>query len=241
MRTTVEFSDDVGLPSGRRFNPRRPRSAGPLDAEETAWCRAHGLALAADPVQGGLVVLGCPDDLEDAAPAAAAPPPRPAAPDIAFRPWAEADLPRFRALLDDPRVWAHLPERYPAPLTEAMAADLIALSNAAPHHEVRAVTVAGQPVGQVRIAFPPGSDDRREAELSYWLGTAHWGRGIGSAAVAAFADRCFRRHPALEALVARVHRDNPASARVLEKAGFRRLGPAPDAPDILLFRRSRRG
>ncbi len=240
MRLQFEFADSVRLPSGRRFNPRRPRSAGPLDAEELAWCRAHGVPLAADPVQSGMVVLDCPDDLEDAAVAL----PRGAAaagPAVAFRRWAAQDLPAFRALLDDPRVWRHLPEPYPDPLTEAAAAALIALANDAPHHEVRAVIRDGVPVGQVRIAFPPGSADRQEAELSYWLGAAHWGRGIGTAAVSAFVAQCFRRHPGLAALVARVHRDNAASARVLARAGFRRAGPGADAPEIVLFRLNRQG
>jgi RimJ/RimL family protein N-acetyltransferase len=242
MRPSPEFSDDVRLSGGRRFNPRRPRSEGPLDAEELAWCRSHGVALAADPLQGGWVVADCPDDLDEppvAAPVQARPVPAMAG--LALRPWASGDVPAFRALLDDPRVWRHLPEAYPDPLTEDLAAELIALANAAPHHVVWAVTAGGVPVGQVRIAFVPGSGERREAELSYWLGVGHWGRGIGSAAVALGVEAAFRRHPGLVALVARVHRDNGASARVLEKAGFLRVGQAADAPWIDVYRLTKGG
>ena len=63
------MSDDssVGLlPSGRKFEVRRNRSAGPLDAEELAYCRAHSIPLAFDPIQHGAVTLDCVDDMTPA-------------------------------------------------------------------------------------------------------------------------------------------------------------------------------
>lgn len=56
-------------------------------------------------------------------------------------------------------------------------------------------------------------------EVAYWLGRAHWGRGIASSAVAQFLGEVEARP-----LVARAVRDNVASLRVLEKCGFRRIG-----------------
>jgi RimJ/RimL family protein N-acetyltransferase len=55
-----------------------------------------------------------------------------------------------------------------------------------------------------------------DRELSYWIDRAHWGRGIASAALAAFlADETERP------LSARTASHNTGSARVLERAGFR--------------------
>lgn len=57
------------------------------------------------------------------------------------------------------------------------------------------------------------------AEIGYWLGREHWGKGIASAAVALFLREVERRP-----LYARAASDNVASIRVLQKAGFREIG-----------------
>lgn len=234
-------SDIVRLPSGAFLDPARPRSRGVLEPEALAWCRENAVALGYDPVQGGWLPLTAEDDLD--ADDAGWPAPRRRAADgleasLRFRPWSAADLPAYRALLDDPEVWRFMPERYPAPLTEDLARDLIALSSVDGRHEVRCVERAGRPVGQVRLLFDAQGQDRSGAEISYWLGRAHWGAGIGGAMVRAAGARAFRDHPGLRRLVARVHPANAGSARLLSRAGYRRdPGVGPDG--WLMFRRDR--
>lgn len=58
------------------------------------------------------------------------------------------------------------------------------------------------------------------AEIGYWLGEPFWGEGIATAAVKAIVDHAFS-HFDIVRLFAGVFEWNPASARVLEKAGFR--------------------
>ena len=56
-------------------------------------------------------------------------------------------------------------------------------------------------------------------ELGYWLGRAYWGQGLMTEAVTAavtWAHRCWKRR----VLASGHFADNPASARVLIKAGF---------------------
>lgn len=198
-----------------------PRSAGPVPL--TAAVPADALAF--DPVQIAWIDAARRDDIDlDGDDPLRADADGLAARGLALRPWRPDDAAAFRALLDDPAVWAHLPEPYPAPLDPAAAAALLALANRLDAHVVRAVCHQGVPVGQLRLDFAAG---RGAAELSYWLGRAHWGRGWGSALVAAAARRAFRRLPALLSLIAKVHPDNPASERLLRKAGFRPM-PAPD-------------
>jgi RimJ/RimL family protein N-acetyltransferase len=60
---------------------------------------------------------------------------------------------------------------------------------------------------------------RHTATLGYWLGEEFWGRGIMTEAVAALSDFSFRNFP-LRRICAEVFANNPASVRVLEKAGF---------------------
>jgi RimJ/RimL family protein N-acetyltransferase len=219
-------SRDGALP-----DPHRPRSAGPLDAAALRAARAAGIALAYDPAQTGWVCAHGPDDLfaapPESVPAGRGP--------VTLRPWTAADAPVLAALLGNPNVWTWLPDPYPGPLSPAMARDLIAVSNEAAHHRVLAIEAGGTVMGQVRLLF---SADGAEAEISYWLGEGHWGRGIASEAVAAMTARAWAEHPALRAITARVHARNPASARVLAKSGFTR-DPAADAPPWTMWRIAR--
>lgn len=79
-----------------------------------------------------------------------------------------------------------------------------------PNVLVRAIEHEGAVAGYV-ASFLRGED----REVSYWLGRAHWGKGIATAALAALLREETRRP-----LFARVAADNAASLRVLEKCGF---------------------
>lgn len=58
-----------------------------------------------------------------------------------------------------------------------------------------------------------------ELEVTYWLDRAQWGKGIASAAL-----RLLLEETAERPVFGRAASDNLASIRVLEKAGFRRVG-----------------
>ena len=60
-------------------------------------------------------------------------------------------------------------------------------------------------------------DDR--LEVTYWVDRTHWGKGIASAAL-----QILLAETAERPLYARAASDNVGSLRVLEKAGFRRVG-----------------
>lgn len=221
--------DDHAAPPRHAAFPAhsRLRSQGPLPPDSLAACRAQGIALVYDPVQIGWLTADCVDDLDHEA----APPPR--TEPLSFRPWQAQDLDDYHAMLDDPAVWQFLPESRPTPLSRDDAAALLALSNDAPHHEVRAVLVQGRPVGQVRLVLADG-------EVSYWLGRAHWGRGIARRALADWTAECRARHPGLS-LYARIRADHAASRKVAEAAGYRdagyeNTGAYPAAPAFRIFR-----
>jgi len=207
--------------------------------------RSHGPAVAADkgagisgaqvfdPVQIGWLD---PDTRDDLDPDNADPLPPVAdslrGQNITLRPWLADDAAQMRALLDDPAVWAHLPEDFPDPLCEDKARQMIDIANLADHHQVRAVVLAGRPVGQIRLDYglhatpdaPPASG-RPEAEISYWLGRAHWGKGLGRAMVAGTVMRAFANAPGLLRLVAKVRPGNAASSRILQRSGFAPIAP----------------
>ena len=65
--------------------------------------------------------------------------------------------------------------------------------------------------------------NRRSAEIGYWLGEPHWGQGIATAALKAMTDWAFAEFN-LVRLYGEVFEWNPASGRVLEKAGYKLEG-----------------
>nr|CAB3497894.1 unnamed protein product [Digitaria exilis] len=95
-----------------------------------------------------------------------------------------------------------------------------------PHPWFRAICLAGdgnsgepRPVGALSVS--PTADPCR-FELGYVLARAHWGRGVATAAVKLTVAAVFAEVDGLERVEALVDVANPASQRVLEKAGFTR-------------------
>ncbi|MFC6136487.1 MULTISPECIES: GNAT family N-acetyltransferase [Streptomyces] len=81
------------------------------------------------------------------------------------------------------------------------------------------IAVAGDLIGLVKCR----RQDECTAALSYILREDTWGRGHATDAVRQFVPLVFAE-AALERLEAKHHPDNPASGRVLAKAGFTRIG-----------------
>jgi len=86
----------------------------------------------------------------------------------------------------------------------------------------RAIVVGGQVAGDI-VLWRAVSGAR---EVGYRIGRPYWGKGIATAALAAFLAE-FSERP----LYAHVLRTNPASARVLEKCGFVRLPDGDEHDD----------
>jgi RimJ/RimL family protein N-acetyltransferase len=224
----------------------RRRFDGVLDAAELAEARAAGAALAYCPLQQGWVLHTADADVDDtAAPLSwqvghlrlfkhIAGTPVYARPEtLTLRVWVEDDLPVYQALMAEPGLWTWMLEDRPDRLDTDTARALIALSTEGAHHKVRVATLGGLPVGQVRLEYGP---DQVTGELSYWIGSAHRGKGLGLQMVQRFLDRLAVRKPQITRIVARVHPQNLASKRLLLACGFlpcdrASLGLAPRGRD----------
>ena len=128
------------------------------------------------------------------------------------------DAQGLAAGINNRNVWLHLRDWVPHPYTVADAiAYLERVTTPQPEHAV-CIEVDGRVGGGMSIRM--GSDiHRRTAELGYWLAEPLWGRGIMTAAVRAFVPACLAAFD-LDRMFATASSKNPASARVLEKAGF---------------------
>jgi RimJ/RimL family protein N-acetyltransferase len=135
-----------------------------------------------------------------------------------LRSWRSGDEDSLVRHADDRDVWINLRDRFPHPYTRDDARAWLRLVAESTPETNFVVAVADEAVGGIGLTL---QDDvsRRSAEIGYWLGRAYWGRGIATAAVRALTDWAFA-HFDLCRLYAGVFEWNPASARVLEKAGY---------------------
>ena len=143
-------------------------------------------------------------------------------PGCALRPWRPADRDNLVRHADNRLVWRNLTDTFPHPYTPQDADGWLALC-AQPGRSVHlAITVDDAAVGGVGAIAGHGIGCAG-ADFGYWLGQAFWGRGIATAAARALADQLLGTG-AFARLQASVFAWNPASMRVLEKAGFVREG-----------------
>ncbi|HXU05282.1 MAG TPA: GNAT family N-acetyltransferase [Polyangia bacterium] len=75
-------------------------------------------------------------------------------------------------------------------------------------------------------------------EIGYAVVTSCWGCGYATEAVRAFLDRA-RAVPGIDRVIGHTPLDRPASGRVLEKAGFNKVGEEEDEHDGKRIRVSR--
>lgn len=139
-----------------------------------------------------------------------------------LRPWRAQDLHALVRHANDERVPRGLSNRFPHPYTVEDGERFLAGSVIDLSEPVLAIEIDGEACGG--IGAHPGRDERAgAAEFGYWLGTAHWGRGVMTGVVAAFAPWVMQELR-LHRLYANVMDTNPASARVLQKNGFEEEG-----------------
>ena len=142
---------------------------------------------------------------------------------ITLRPWEPTDVAPLAAIANDRRIWQNLRDRFPHPYGEADAKAWIELVSSQPLPTTSfAITLDGEVIGGIGLER---FDDvhRGTAEIGYWLGAAHWGRGHAPEAVVALTTYGFETL-GLQRIQAGVYEWNPASGRVLVKAGYQLEG-----------------
>jgi ribosomal-protein-alanine N-acetyltransferase len=136
---------------------------------------------------------------------------------------------------DKPALLQHLTDRdiydrtlrIPFPYTDAAADEWFALVAGVTERQGRPVHWAIRTADDALIGgcgfdgFQVGKSHR--GEVGYWLAKTYWGRGIMTAVVQRVCRLAFEEF-GLAKITAHVFMSNPASARVLEKCGFREEG-----------------
>lgn len=135
-----------------------------------------------------------------------------------IRSWEWRDLEAIVRHANNRNVSINLRDRFPYPYKVGDARNwLDAVVGSKPETNF-AIAVAGEAVGGIGFT-PQGDVEHRAAEIGYWLGEEFWGKGIATDALIAVTAYAFANFD-LCRLYAHVFDWNPASARVLEKAGY---------------------
>ena len=136
------------------------------------------------------------------------------------RDWDAADEAALVKYADNRKVWRNLMDQFPHPYTHIAAREWL---RRAPKEQPRvnfAIASAEEAIGGIGLKLLQDVA-HRSAEVGYWLGEPHWGKGIATAAVRSFSEWAFEQSGlGLERLFAGVFGWNGPSMRVLEKAGY---------------------
>lgn len=144
------------------------------------------------------------------------------------------DVPKLVKLADNPSISRWL-SRLPSPYTRADAVAFVEIFAQRADERPFVITLDDALIGIVGFSFRDG----RPPELGYWLGEPFWGGGYATEAVRGLIDAA--HGTGLYGLIAaRCLVDNLASAKVLEKAGFKKTGKivedhGGDRRTILMF------
>ena len=135
-----------------------------------------------------------------------------------LRSYRSDDAPALAKYANNRNVSRNLRDRFPYPYRVADAEDFIRHANEQDPETIFAIASDTEAIGGIGLEL---YDDvhRRSAQVGYWLGEPYWGRGIATLALRAVTDYAFNQFD-LARLYAYVYEWNPASARVLEKAGY---------------------
>lgn len=137
---------------------------------------------------------------------------------LVLRPYRRGDEDDLVRAANDPRVAATVRDRFPHPYTRDDADEWLAIAQRIDPVRSLGITSDDHVIGGIGAEF--GEDvNRLCAEIGYWLGVDHWGKGYATEALVAYCEHLFAMTP-LERLFATVYDGNAASVRVLEKAGF---------------------
>jgi [ribosomal protein S5]-alanine N-acetyltransferase len=135
-----------------------------------------------------------------------------------IRPWSLNDASAIQRYANNRQIWINLRNIFPHPYFLEDAHTFLQHVTSERPITTFAIATESEAIGCIGLRM--GHDIHcKTAELGYWLAEPFWGRGIMSEVVEEFTRWAFQAFD-LERIYAEPFATNPASVRVLEKAGF---------------------
>lgn len=142
-----------------------------------------------------------------------------------LRGWKLSDAASLQRNADNINISRFLLDRFPSPYTMEAAEGWVQLWQGQDPMINFAITIDDVVVGGIGLELR--ADVYRKTPLiGYWLAESHWGKGIMPEAVKLVCDYTFAQLDAI-CILAYVLSQNTSSMRVLEKAGFSKIGVIP--------------
>jgi len=135
-----------------------------------------------------------------------------------IRDFQDADAQAFAKYANNLNVARNLRDRFPHPYTLDDAVAFIGRMREQDPRVAFAIANDEEAIGGIAVS-PLDDVYRKSAEIGFWVAEPFWGRGIATRAVRAMTEQGFERFDIVR-IQACVFEWNPASARVLEKAGY---------------------
>jgi len=130
----------------------------------------------------------------------------------------KSDLKTLSIYANNPKIAINLRDGFPYPYTYEDAVSFYTMVQSQIPITTFAIEYKGKFAGMTGL-LPMNDVYRKTAEIGYWLGEPFWNKGIATAAAKMTVDWAWKNLD-----IVRIHTGvfsyNPASAKVLEKAGF---------------------
>lgn len=139
-----------------------------------------------------------------------------------LREWRLSDAVALQQNADNRKISDFLLDRFPAPYMMDDAVEFIGNKIGQQPQTNFPIVVEGEVAGVIGLDFRQDVY-RKTPLLGYWLSDKYWGRDIMTGAIKLLSEYAFN-HLDIICIQACVLSKNPASMRVLEKAGFEKQG-----------------
>ncbi len=140
-----------------------------------------------------------------------------------LRPIKKGDEASIAKYGNNKKIGINLTDEFPHPYTLKEAKKWIKLNQTKEMQKTNfAIVVNKEVIGCTGISLKK-DNERKTAEIGYWIGEPFWGQGIVTEVAKIITKYAFKTFD-LERVQAKVFEYNPASARVLEKTGFKYEG-----------------
>jgi [ribosomal protein S5]-alanine N-acetyltransferase len=137
--------------------------------------------------------------------------------EFTLRAWTTQDLDSLVAYANNSNIARFMMNVFPHPYGPENGKAFIDMAMKEPQRFF-AIDLEGKAIGGIGL-HPQQDVYARNAELGYWLAEPYWGKGIVTRAVSQMVKHGFE-HFDITRIFARPFGNNPASQKVLEKAGF---------------------
>lgn len=135
-----------------------------------------------------------------------------------LRPWKEEDAFSLAKHANNKKIADNMRDGFPYPYSFEDAQRWLNMAMKEARHVLLAIEVKGEAAGGMGIIFKENVY-RLSAEIGYWLGEAHWGKGIAGEAIAKLSEHVFANTDIVR-LYAEIFSPNSSSMKAISKAGF---------------------